>query len=390
VYSSNIVADAYKFTYFSLAALELCRALGWTPDIIHANDWHTSPALYSLALRRPNDPWFQTTAGLLTLHNLPYMGGGAEGALWEFGLPPATDERLPWWARHQPLPLGLLSADHIVAASPGYAQEVLTPEFGSGLEGFLQSRQSALSGILNGLHTERWDPATDAAIPARYTAASLETRRENKAALLREMSLDDDLDAPLFSVVTRMDPQKGIDLIPAALRQIHDLPWKIIILGSGIPEIEDMCRWLEFEFPGRVRTAIRYDAALSRRMYAAADMLLVPSRYEPCGLTQMIAMRYGCVPIARATGGLRDTIKDYDQAAGSTGFVFAEASSNALAARLRRALAVYRDKPAWRALQQRGMAEDFSWGHFAQEYIQIYQRLALAAPIPEYTETSPL
>jgi len=377
VYTIDPSVDGYKFTFFSLAALEVARRLGWAPDVVHANDWHTAPALYALWLWREQDDFFRNTATLLGVHNLPYLGIGANQALSAFGLPPATSSTLPEWAQHAPMPLGLLAADRIVAASPTYAQEILTPEFGSGLEDFLATRKAAISGILNGLDTGKWNPATDEAIIAQYDAEHLERRIENKRALAIELGLNPDPTIPLLGMVTRMDPQKGIDLVPAGLRLMKQQAWQAIILGSGIPQVEASMRKLEKEFPERVRVAIRFDAVLSRRIYAGADLFLIPSRYEPCGLTQMIAMRYGCVPLARATGGLKDTIQKFQPKGQGSGFLFKNPSPGDLARALRQALRIYAHPEVWQSIQLRGMSQDFSWERFARQYAQLYQEMAI-------------
>lgn len=374
VYTADPSVDGYKFTFFSLAAIELARQLGWTPDILHANDWHTAPAVYALSLRRDEDTQFHNTATVLGLHNLPYLGVGAGQALMDFGLPPASDSVLPWWAQDMPLPLGLLTADHIVAASPTYAREILTPEFGSGLEQFLKTRKAHISGILNGINTARWDPTTDNAIAAPYDADHLDLRRENKTALLREFGLNTDPEVPLLGMVTRMDPQKGIDLVPDALRMVENLGWQSIFLGTGVTAVEKAIRRLEKEYPNRVKAAIRFDALLSRRIYAGADILLIPSRYEPCGLTQMIAMRYGCIPLARATGGLKDTVQASGEKA--NGFLFKQARSEVLAKALKESFRVFNDQDRWHNLQRNGMLQDFSWEHFARQYAVLYHKLA--------------
>ena len=374
VYSADGLRDGYKFTFFSLAALRLAEAIHWTPDIIHANDWHTAPAIYALDKQR--SPIFAQTSSVLGLHNLPYMGTGAGPAMQGFGLPPAVESNLPWWAQDMPLPLGLLSADHIVAASPSYASEILTPEFGLGLEDFLQSRKSKISGILNGLDTEKWNPETDKALPARFTSTSLSGRVTDKVALLNEIGFAGDQDIPLLSVISRLDTQKGIDLIPAALHKIAELPWRIVFLATGDPELEAALRRLEVEFPDRVRALLRFDDALSRRIYAGADMLLIPSRYEPCGLTQMIAMRYGCVPVARSTGGLRDTIHDFATSAKSSGFLFEKPESGELATALRRAIDLHQKQEGWISLQERGMAQDFSWERSTKQYLKLYEQIS--------------
>ncbi len=379
LYQPDAALDGEKFTFFSLAALELARQLRWQPDIVHANDWHTSPAVYALRLRRAQDPFYRKTATLLGLHNLPYLGVGAGTAMNAYGLPPADETSpLPWWARNMPLPLGLLSADHIVAVSPGYAQEILTPEFGAGLHEFLNLRSPDISGILNGIDVHTWNPEDDPLIAARFSVETLRHRLHNKTALQKEFRLPAEDAAPLLAMVTRMDHQKGVDLALEALRQVSDLQWQAILLGSGDPALEEAARRLERDFPHRVRALITYDKPLSHRIFAGADALLMPSRYEPCGLTQMIAMRYGCVPIARATGGLRDTIRDYLQYADSTGFLFRSPSAVSLAGAIRRALAVYGQAHNWKGLQRRGMREDFSWERSARQYARLYRRLKAA------------
>ncbi len=378
VYNPDAAVDGMKFTFFSLAALELARRLGWRPHLVHVNDWHTAPAVYDLFLRREQDRFYHRTATLLGLHNLPYLGAGASTALSEFDLPPATGSALPEWAQHLPLPLGLLTADQIVAVSPNYAREITTPEFGSGLHEFLISRKKAITGILNGIDVQRWDPRTDPALAARYGPGELEQRKINKRQLQEELNLDPDPDIPLLTLITRLDQQKGVDLVPEALGQIARLGWQAVILGTGDPGLEADMRALAASFPDRVRAAIRFDAALSRRLYGGADMLLIPSRYEPCGLSQMIAMRYGCVPVARATGGLQDTITDFSRSADSTGFLFGPPSPAALASALRRALKAYKDADTWRGIQQRGMQRDFSWERSAHQYYQLYQQVIKA------------
>ncbi len=377
LYEMDAALDGEKFTFFSLAALELARLLGWPPHILHANDWHTAPAVYALGLHRATDPFYHNTATLLGLHNLPYLGVGAGPGMNAYGLPPADEASpLPWWARNMPLPLGLLSADHIVAVSPGYAQEIMTPEFGSGLHEYLNTRAADISGILNGLDIHAWDPQNDPHIAARFSTETLPIRKKNKRALQAEFSLPVEDDTPLLVMVTRLDNQKGVDLAIEALRQVSNLRWQAIILGTGQPALEDAARQLQADMPQRVRAAILFDKRLSRRIFAGGDAILIPSRYEPCGLTQMIAMRYGCVPIARATGGLRDTIRDYLQWAESTGFLFRSADATSLAGAIRRALAVYHQPHNWHGLQRRGMQQDFSWDRSARQYMQLYQQLA--------------
>ncbi len=381
IYTTDHYADGVKFAFFSLAALELTRQLHWDPDIVHANDWHTAPAVYALSCMGSEKKFFSGTSTVLGLHNLAYLGHGAGRVLSDFGLPPASGSALPKWAQEMPLPLGLLAADQIVAVSPTYAREILTPEYGMGLHDFLSARVENISGILNGLDLERWDPRTDSVLKTNFNLRKLGARSANKSALQSEFGLDQSPQAVLLAMISRLDRQKGVDLLPEALRQLmitptyNNQPWQMIILGTGDPYLEKMLLQLQLEFPRRIRTINKFDIALSRRIYAGADVLVIPSRYEPCGLTQMIAMRYGCVPVARATGGLKDTITDFDQSKDSVGFLFDDASPSALAEVLGRAMQVFRDPAAWQGLQQRGMERDFSWARSAQKYLELYSEL---------------
>lgn len=375
VYNNDTRKDGDKFIFFSLAVLELARALDWQPDILHANDWHTAIAIYDLMLRRSDEAFFENTRSLLTVHNLPYMGAGTDEALAYFDIPPLHDPRLPDWGAYQPLPMGLASADFITTVSPTYAQEIMTPAFGCGLDDFLRQRSKNMVGILNGLDEVAWNPATDKALIENYDRETLSKRAANKKALLEEFSLPPKLDFPLMIMIGRMDYQKGIDLALDGLREISELPWQAIFLGTGDPLMEAKAHELEIEMPFRVRAALRFDIKLSHRMYAGGDMLLMPSRYEPCGLTQMIAMRYGCVPVARATGGLCDTIIDQPSPEKSTGFLFQEATPESTADGLRRAITAYARHDTWQLRQEYAMQQNFSLQHMAEAYAQIYIRL---------------
>ena len=384
VYSSDWGFDAHKYIFFSLAALELARQIDFQPHIVHANDWHTAAAIYWLSLNRNTDPFFRKTSTLLSVHNLPFMGVAGSFPMDSFYLPPAPEGILPDWARQLPLPLGLYSANQINTVSPTYGKEILTPEFGAGLDEFLKTRSASISGILNGIDTERWNSAKDSFLSVPYSIETLSMRQANKAALLNEVDFFDktqksfDNRIPLFAMVTRMDYQKGVDLVIDALAKLSrkkGIMWRALILGTGLPELEDSVRKLEKRFPDKVRAALKFDAPLSHRIYAGADALLMPSRYEPCGLAQMIAMRYGCIPIARSTGGLADTITDVSTFPEGTGFLFEEATPKALLNTLVRALDLYQDQREWQALQKRGMLRDFSWNRSALEYLKMYKIL---------------
>ncbi len=368
VYSSEPTLDAEKYTFFALAALELTRQLDWQPAIVHANDWHTALACYALLLKRWEGE-YPGVSSVLTVHNLPFMGPDVSANLEAYGLM-QVQTGLPEWANVKPLPLGLWAADAIVAVSPTYAREILTPEFGCGLEDYLHARKDSLNGILNGIDDQSFNPALDAALASNFGIPTLEKRGLNKSALQVRLGLPVDPDIPVLGVISRMDPQKGIDLIPTALRRVRHLPWQAVILGTGLPALEDSVRAFRDEFPDRVRAEFRYDEGLARQIYAGADIFLMPSRYEPCGLSQMIAMRYGCVPIVTAVGGLKDTIFPDE-----TGFMIEKPTATRLANAVKKALTAYADRPQWQEMQKAGMSQDFSWTVSARQYLQLYQRV---------------
>jgi len=368
VYSSDPKLDAEKYAFFSLAALELPRQVNWFPDVIHANDWHTALSLYGSLTER----WEQgarRVAGLLTLHNLPFMGPDVGATLESYGVKLAQTD-LPEWARVIPLPLGLWASDSIVAVSPTYAKEVLTPEYGCGLDEFLNIRSETLRGILNGLDVVSYNPADDSAIGMNFDVESLDKRQVNKGILQERLGFPRQPETPLLAMVTRMDQQKGVDLAFAAFKNMKRTNYQAIILGTGDPKLEEAGTKLQTLFPDRVKVETRYDAGLARQIYAGADILLMPSRYEPCGLSQMIAMRYGCVPIVRAVGGLNDTVHH-----GKTGFVFEKAHHMSLVGAINSALKVFHDREKWQVIQRAGMLQDFSWEASARKYIELYQSL---------------
>ena len=376
VYSPEPIQDGYKFVFFSLASLGLAKFLDFRVDILQANDWHTATAIYALDTMKNLPKQLRKTKALLSLHNLPFMGFGVQKALDDYGLPPSDNKILPEWARHAPLPLGLLHADKIVTVSPHYAEEILTPEFGCGLEDFLKTRKENILGILNGLDIETWDPGTDQIISQTFSADSLSKRPINKFDLQREYDLVQNEDIPLLTLISRMDPQKGIDIALKGLKYCEDVPWQAILLGTGNPTVEQMAIDLEKTYPDRVRAIIDFDSKLAHRLYAGADIFMMPSRYEPCGLSQMISMRYGCVPIARATGGLADTITHISRNIdGGTGFLFEKPYPSVFANTLKRALRNFQDKERWSQIQINGMKIDFSWEKSAQKYIETYNNM---------------
>lgn len=375
VYGTNFNADAAKFIFFSLACLELPRVLKWKVDILHCNDWHTAIACHQLEKLRVSRPRYSKIKSVLTLHNLPFMGAGSENALEKFGIEPSQEVSLPVWARTLPLPMGMASADRIIAVSPTYAREILTPAHGCGLESFLIQNQTRLSGILNGIDQLIWDPYRDPLVKQNFNLEKIQKKTVNKKALQKEMGFNVDSKIPFIVIISRMDPQKGIDLALEALKKSIKLDWQCIILGSGDPILEKSAQELEMKFLQRIRAMIAFNSALSHRMYAGADMLLMPSRYEPCGLSQLIAMRYGTVPIATATGGLKDTITDASINPQGNGFLFEKADSDLATFALTSAVETFQVKKRWTGIIQNAMRSDFSWSVSAKKYINLYNDL---------------
>lgn len=374
-------ADAYKYVFYSLGSLAACELIDWQPDVVHAHDWHSAAAVARLSSVRPHEDFWKATATVLTIHNLPFMGSGGQSALAAYEFAPANDPQLPGWARLLPLPLGMVGADWLTTVSPTYASEIQTPEFGCGLEQFLRSRADRLTGILNGLDRERWDPATDPALVARFTASNLEARRINKRWLQTELALPVADEVPLLAMVTRMDRQKGVDLALEALDHLRHESWQFVLLGSGDPDLEARASAFVSAHPDRARALLRFEPIFSRRIYGGADALLIPSRYEPCGLAQLIGMRYGCLPIARAVGGLKDTVRE------TTGFLFEGQQAQDLAQVVMHALQLFRHTEAWRERQRQAMAIDFGWERAARQYVEIYQQARKVAAAGGHWQT---
>ena len=382
VYSSNNKLDAEKYVFFSLAALDLPRQINWTPNVIHANDWHTAITAYGNLVKRCEDKKHRI-ASMITIHNLPFLGPNVKEILEDYGLPLANTD-LPDWARVMPMPLGLWASDSIVAVSPSYADEILHEEFGSGLQEFFRNRTDSIYGVLNGLDIASFDPQTDSVIASRFNADDLSARKPNKAALQEKLGLPVIDDMPLLGMVTRMDEAKGIDIALRGLKMLSKQKWQLVILGAGNPKIEEQAKKLQELIPDRVRVETRFDAKLARQIYAGSDIFLMPSRYEPCGISQMIAMRYGSVPLVRAVGGLHDTVTDSE-----TGFVFVDKKVKSFNDTLKRALKLYPYHSRWSALQKAGMEQDFSWSRSAQKYVELYKKLIENTTAPVTGETYP-
>lgn len=349
--------------------------LPFRPAILHANDWQTGLAM--AWLQRHGKPH---AAGVFTVHNLAFQGLFPAQVAGEIGLPPECyqTEGAEFYGQLSFLKAGLYYADAVTTVSPHYAREIQQHPLGFGLEGLLFARRAELQGIVNGIDTTVWDPASDPLIAATYDADRLERKARNKGALQTRMGLDADPSIPVLGLVGRLTDQKGIDLVLAAAERMLALPVQLAVLGKGETALEDGLRGLAARHPGAMAVETGFDETLAHLIEAGSDLFLMPSRFEPCGLNQMYSQRYGTLPVAHATGGLSDTITDYSgpaAAAEATGFLFFEPTADALLAAVARALAVYPDRRRWRKLQRNGMRRDFSWRASAARYIELYQRL---------------
>lgn len=373
-YNPTQTEDARKYIFFSLACLEFIKVIDWAPDIIHANDWHTAISVYELAQKRKVDVFYRSVRSMLIVHNLPFFGEGSQPILREFQLQPLKSNLLPVWAKFLPLPMGLEKADEVVAVSPSYAQELKEEEFGNGLVNFFNQNELKTTGILNGIDTTIWDPGSDNCLAHNYSINQIENRKINKEKILLEFGLEKNIYKPLLVLISRLTYQKGIDILLQGLPQVIDEGWSAIFLGTGQPELEKGLKDLESQIPDRLKVILNFDNPLAHRLYASGDILLMPSLYEPCGLSQMIAMRYGCIPVARAVGGLKDSIIA-DPPYKRTGYLFKKADSVSFAKCLRKALMDYENKNKWKSLQKRAMSVDFSWNKSALQYFDLYKTM---------------
>jgi starch synthase len=364
--------DPYRFAFFCRAALQLVVAeQGWRPDVVHAHDWHAAPALLWLATSGQIDERFRNIPTTFTIHNLMHQGLAPWDLLRYLGVYThgLLEER---YGEVNLMARAIFHATMITTVSPTYAREILTPEGGFGLDRLLGYRHYDLHGVVNGLDYDVWDPWTDRHLAARFTVASTDARLENKRALQARAGLPQRDDVPLVAMVTRLDAQKGLDITGHVVHLLMNNgagEAQFVVLGTGAAEYEEMLRGLAAYHRDKMTAFLSYDATLAPLIYGGADVFLMPSRFEPCGLSQLIAMRYGCVPVVRATGGLADTVHDT-----ATGFTFSGYSVEDFWDALRRALYIYReDQESWRVIQRRGMTRDSSWATSAQGYQQIYE-----------------
>jgi starch synthase len=373
--------NARRFAVLVRAALEFAIRRGRRPTVIHAHDWQAGLAPVYLKTLFAAHPMLGGVASVFTIHNMAYQG------LFQPDWLPRLDlqwsllgiEQLEYWGKISFLKGGINYADVLTTVSPQYAKEIQTPEFGAGFDGILRRRSADVVGILNGIDTTEWDPARDRYLPKPYSASDPSGKAASKRAVLEEFHLPVDgrgLSRPLIGMISRMVDQKGFDLIAALATELPALGAAFVVLGTGDPRYQNLWRHLAAEFPERIGVRIGFDERLAHLIEAGADLFLMPSNFEPCGLNQMYSLRYGTVPLVRRVGGLADTVTD-QSAAGSAagranGFVFEDHTPRALLDALRRALAFFEDRTGWRALQVAGMEADHSWDRSAEEYVKIY------------------
>jgi starch synthase len=368
--------NAERYTEFSRAAIELAKQV-WMPELIHCHDWQTAMVPVLLRTSYADDPAVREMPVVFTIHNMGYHGVFPKESMERAGIPPAVfhPAGIEFFGNVNFLKGGLVYSDYLTTVSRKYAEEIQTSEFGFGLEGVVRMKANRLVGILNGVDYSTWSPDRDTLIPVKYSAKNLVGKRECKLVLLDEFRLlKDNPNRPVLGIVSRFADQKGFDLIARIARELMQEDLLFAVLGTGERRYEELFRALATDFPGRVGAVIAYDNRLAHLVEAGADIFLMPSRYEPCGLNQIYSLRYGTVPVVRATGGLDDTIEPFNLQDGTgTGFKFWEYSGGALLHAIREALNYYSDDGVWKRIQLNGMAQDFSWNTSAAEYAKLYE-----------------
>lgn len=367
--------DYERFAFFNHAALTLLRRLHKAPDIVHLNDWHCGFAAVEIAERRRWDRFWRNTRTVFSIHNMAYQGGFSESELWKFGF--SSDfarNNFAFNGYASAMKAGLSASDVLSTVSPTYAQEIQRPENGYGLDWLVRQRSGQIFGITNGVDYEVWNPQTDAEIAANFSPSDLSGKFECKRSLLEQFSLPVEMDRPILANVTRLTAQKGIDLMMQAAGDILASGAYIISLGSGEKQYEDFWQRLRDHAPRQVGVYRGYSEVLAHKIEAGADMFMMPSKFEPCGLNQMYSLRYGTVPIVRAVGGLHDTVENFDPVLGTgNGFKFGPYRADKFAESIYEALFAYADRDAWRKIQANGMKIDNSWENAAGKYFELYK-----------------
>lgn len=371
--------DADRFVFFCRAAMEMLKTLNWVPDVLHCNDWHTAIIPNWLKTIYQDDPFFQKTISVFTIHNLAYQGVFGKRVLeiagidqYQFMIPPqmAQDNQVNMMGR------GIFFADVINTVSETYAQEILTPEYGEGFDWLLRERRDRLHGILNGVDYEVNNPASDPHIYQHYDQHDPNLKLQNKLALQREVGLIPEGHRPLIGMISRLSDQKGFDLIGQVIEpMMNNLDFQFILLGTGAEYYHQLFNNIKQKYPDRAAVFLTFNSALAQKIYAGSDMFLMPSRFEPCGLGQMLALRYGSIPIVRETGGLKDTVVNFNPRNHTgNGFTFEKYDAMAMYTAIVKAIETYQYEDVWRILLQRAMSADFSWKNSAAKYIELYRK----------------
>lgn len=372
------IDDAERFAFFSNAMLQLILRMDSKPDLLHLNDWHTAPIAMLMRENEQKYPVLSETSILYTIHNLEYQGISGKDVFRLFSVNDSafSVEKTEYYGSFNAMKAGINYADLISTVSKTFSKDILTPEYGYGLDGVIRDRATIIKGVTNGIDINNWNPEADKAIYFNFSRTNPAAKKNNKTRLKKELGLDNisSKDAPLFSVIGRLVPNKGIDIMPPAFEAILKNGGQLIILGSGDKHYEGIFTELTRKYPGQVSVNIEFDANKARRIFAGSDFLLMPSKYEPCGISQLIAMRYGTIPIVRRVGGLAETVIDESKYKGQgTGFSFVGYSEEAFKRSINKAMRVYHDKKAWPGLVKRAMNADFSWDKAASEYLCLYK-----------------
>ncbi len=394
-YVYGMGGDEYeRYGFFDRACLNALPLLDFAPDILHAHDWQAGMIPALLKIQYQHLPFYADMKVVFTIHNLQYQG--------IFGIPEVqdvlglgdslfTDDKLECYGCANFMKAALVYSDEITTVSPSYAEEIQTAYYGERMDGLLRAKRAHLSGVLNGIDIGEYDPANDPLIPAKYTVHDMSGKAVCKAELQKELGLDENPDVPVISLITRLSNQKGLDLIDRVIGEIMEEDVQLVVLGMGDARYVNLFSWAEQHYPGRVAARFRMDGALAHRIYAGSDMFLMPSQFEPCGLSQMIALRYGTLPIVRETGGLRDTVLSYNEANNAgNGFTFFNYNAHDMLFTIRRALYFYTsNKAVWQMLQKRGMEGDYSWDHSAETYLSLYEDMLRQAKPDELKAKKP-
>ena len=380
-YKGDYFDNCERFIFFCRATMEWVKMLETPPAVIHANDWHAALIPAFLHFSRQTDPRWRNTKSVISIHNLAFQGRFASRLFTDCGLPPESwnMDGVEFWGDFNLLKAGIAYTDCITTVSPSYAREILTPEFGCGLEGILNKRRGVLRGILNGADYEVWDPSKDKYVPCAFSVDAMNGKMKCKEDLINELGLNPFLiDRPILGFIGRLRTQKGIDLLLDIFERIIKRNVGIVVLGEGSLEFEERVLRLMEDYPLRLSANVSYTEDLAHRIHAGSDIFLMPSRYEPCGLTQMYALRYGTPPVATAVGGLCDTIIPYPHP-DCTGFVFDSPDADSFYNTICQALDVWEDREQWNKLRERAMHQNFSWENSARQYIEVYREIG--API---------